>query len=141
MWLGTSFGRVEAWFLDGSNGAPTATLIFAHGNAELIDHQDAIVTGYRRLGVSVMLCEYRGYGRSTGRPSEDAIVRDHAEAFDRLAARPDRRDNGDPGREATERVPEFGWIHRRLPWPGKGLPNQGPPASQRARRGPGRRRA
>ena len=50
VWLGTSFGRVEAWFFDGSNGAPTATLIFAHGNGELIDHWRLEMEDFTELG-------------------------------------------------------------------------------------------
>jgi hypothetical protein len=60
-------------------------VIYAHGNGELIDNAGRIVRGYRRLGVHVMLCEYRGYGRSAGSPSQKRIVADFVKCRDRLA--------------------------------------------------------
>jgi hypothetical protein len=41
------------------------------------------------MGVTVMLCEYRGYGRSAGSPSEAAITMDFEHFFDRLIAFPE----------------------------------------------------
>jgi len=85
-------GVVEAWFFPapGANSsAPAPAVVFFHGNAELIDHQDPIVAGYRRLGVSVLLPEYRGYGRSAGKPSQTAILQDNLRFLDMLAKRPD----------------------------------------------------
>jgi fermentation-respiration switch protein FrsA (DUF1100 family) len=51
-------------------------VIYCHGNGELIDHQSAIVDQYHRMGVSVLLPEYRGYGRSEGKPSQKGIGQD-----------------------------------------------------------------
>lgn len=91
VWISTPQGKVEAWFVpakthasDKGTGRKPA-VIFAHGNAELIDHADEIVRGYTSLGVHVMLCEYRGYGRSAGTPSEKRIVADFVKCRDRLA--------------------------------------------------------
>lgn len=89
MWLETDEGRVEAWLLPGdgvSADRPGPAVVFAHGNAELIDHWPELLARYRRLGVSVVLPEYRGYGRSAGRPSEDAIRADLRALHARLAA-------------------------------------------------------
>lgn len=88
MWLDTDEGRVEAWLLPGdgvSAARPGPAVVFAHGNAELIDHWPDALSRYRRLGVSVVLPEYRGYGRSAGRPSEDAIQGDLRALHARLA--------------------------------------------------------
>ena len=40
VWLSTSFGRVEAWYLPpiGSHKGPAPLLVFTHGNGELIDY-------------------------------------------------------------------------------------------------------
>jgi pimeloyl-ACP methyl ester carboxylesterase len=48
----------------------------SHGNAELIDHLLDDARQWRRLGFDVVLPEYRGYGRSTGSPSQESIVGD-----------------------------------------------------------------
>jgi fermentation-respiration switch protein FrsA (DUF1100 family) len=41
------------------------------------------------MGISVLLPEYRGYGRSGGDPSEDNITDDFVGAYDLLASRPE----------------------------------------------------
>src|SRR5690606_34255575 len=84
-------GRVEAWLLPGdgvSAERPGPAVVFAHGNAELIDHWPGALARYRRLGVSVVLPEYRGYGRSAGRPSESAIRDDLRALHARLSSHP-----------------------------------------------------
>lgn len=89
-WLETDAGRVEAWFFPGegvSAESPGPAVLFAHGNAEVIDYLPEQLEPYRRMGVSVLVGEYRGYGRSAGSPSEEGIVADFVELFDRLAAR------------------------------------------------------
>ncbi len=85
-------GEVEGWWLPGrgvSASHPGPAVIFAHGNGELIDHWPEALAPYRELGVSVLLPEYRGYGRSPGRPSERAITEDLVRFYDLLVARPE----------------------------------------------------
>ncbi|MFW6050650.1 MAG: alpha/beta hydrolase [Myxococcota bacterium] len=85
-------GRVEGWYLPApgaSTDDPAPAVLFAHGNAELIDYWATILEAYRSMGISVLLPEYRGYGRSAGRPSERAIVEDFVRFHDQLAARPE----------------------------------------------------
>ena len=88
VWLGTSFGRVEAWFFDGSNGTPTATLVFAHGNGELIDHWRLEMEDFADLGVNVLLVEFPGYGHSDGKPSKTTLLETYTQAFDWLIEQP-----------------------------------------------------
>lgn len=78
-WIDSDEGRVEAWFLPGERvdeARPGPAVVFAHGNGELIDHWPRMLDRYRRMGVSLVLAEYRGYGRSAGSPSESAIAED-----------------------------------------------------------------
>ena len=85
-------GSVEAWFsptLAASPDNPAPAVIFCHGNAEIIDQHAAMVAGYRKLGCSVLLPEYRGYGRCAGTPSEKGIVADVIRFHDLLAERED----------------------------------------------------
>lgn len=84
-------GAVEVWFLPGEGvdaDQPGPAVVFAHGNAELIDHWPTALAPYRALGVSVLLPEYRGYGRSAGAPSEAAIAADFRAAHAALVADP-----------------------------------------------------
>ena len=85
-------GSVESWFFPAPSATaenPAPMVVFFHGNAELIDYQDALVQSYRLLGCSVLLPEYRGYGRSAGKPSQEAIVADAVRFHDELIRRDD----------------------------------------------------
>lgn len=96
IWLETRFGRTEAWLLPGegdSRGRRPAVLFF-HGNGEIIDTLPGEMEGFRELGISVLLVEYPGYGRSEGNPSEASITAAALAAYDAVI----RRDDVDPGR-------------------------------------------
>lgn len=82
-------GDVEAWLLRAPHAGPRPVAVFAHGNGELIDHWPDALAPYLDMGISVLLPEYRGYGRSAGRPSEEAIAEDFAWFVDRVRTRPD----------------------------------------------------
>lgn len=91
-WLEEGGTRVEWWFVSAlgeipESGAPT--VFHAHGNAERIDDQVAVWQAYREHGFNVVLCEYRGYGRSEGDPGEEAIVDDFLAVHDLVVRRPD----------------------------------------------------
>jgi len=91
-WLDTDDGKVEAWYAQSdqvSATEPGPAVIFAHGNAEVIDGYIHLVTAWRAMGVSVLLVEFRGYGRSDGVPSQQAITEDAVQFYDRLVARPE----------------------------------------------------
>jgi pimeloyl-ACP methyl ester carboxylesterase len=87
----TPDGEVEAWFLpaDGGSGQKRPLVVFAHGNGELIDDWPDELSPYRRMGVHLLLPEYRGYGRSPGTPSEQAIVGDYLRFYDAIVGRAD----------------------------------------------------
>jgi hypothetical protein len=74
--------RLHAWWWDAGPDAPAVLLL--HGNAGHIGHRIPLAAGLVERGVSVLLLDYRGYGRSEGRPSEAGVRRD-AEAGLRLA--------------------------------------------------------
>ncbi|MCH7819635.1 MAG: alpha/beta hydrolase [Candidatus Marinimicrobia bacterium] len=92
IWLDTSSGRVESWYIPASDSSellPLPAMIIAHGNAELIDHWLPIVDGIREMGLSVLLVEYPGYGRSEGKPSEASLTETFITAYDSLVSKPD----------------------------------------------------
>lgn len=90
-WIEASSGdRVEAWFFRGlgrSADDPGPAAIVFHGNAEIIDHAMPDVQMYRARGISVLVPEYRGYGRSEGLPSRATIGEDMLAFRARLVAR------------------------------------------------------
>ncbi|MFO0696693.1 MAG: alpha/beta hydrolase [Polyangiales bacterium] len=86
----TTEGRTEAWLLPRTRGeSPGPALIFAHGNGELVEDWALPMGPIRDLGLHVLLLEYRGYGRSTGEPSEASVREDFVAFHDQLVARPD----------------------------------------------------
>jgi len=76
VWLPTSFGKVEAWYLPPRAASATSAplLIFTHGNGELIDFWPSEFEPPREWGMGVLLVEYPGYGRSQGSPSQASIT-------------------------------------------------------------------
>ncbi len=70
---------VHGWFLP----APDAklTVLFLHGNAGNISHRLESLQIFHRLGLSSVIIDYRGYGRSTGKPSEQGTYRDALAAW------------------------------------------------------------
>jgi hypothetical protein len=86
LWLELPFGRVECGLLPGAAGqGPAPLLIYAHGNGELIDYWAESFEPLRAAGISILLVEYPGYGRSEGRPSEASIRATLLAAYDRFA--------------------------------------------------------
>lgn len=87
-------GRVEAWWrpaAGASTGRPAPAVMYFQGNAELIDDQRQIADLWHSLGVSVLICEHVGYGRSAGVPRVENDIVNGAAWFDILAAMPEVR--------------------------------------------------
>ena len=81
---------VEAFFLPATTSTgPAPVMIATHGNGELIDWWLEPYETVRQWGVSVVLVEYPGYGRSRGRPGQDTITEVMTAVFDRATARSD----------------------------------------------------
>jgi fermentation-respiration switch protein FrsA (DUF1100 family) len=58
-----------------------------HGNAGNITHRDLSALAILSAGSSVLLLDYRGYGKSEGRPSERGLYRDAEAAYSWLLAK------------------------------------------------------
>ena len=71
--------KLSAWWVPHDSTAGTV-LIF-HGNAGNISHRIDYLTMFHRLGYSSLLVDYRGYGQSTGSPSEHGTYRDAEAAW------------------------------------------------------------
>jgi len=92
IWLETDAGKVESWLLPpdpGSAAGPVPAVIFGHGNGELIDFWPDDLKGFARLGITLLLVEYPGYGRSAGSPSQESITETFVAAYDALTSRKD----------------------------------------------------
>jgi fermentation-respiration switch protein FrsA (DUF1100 family) len=92
IWLDTGGGRVEAWFFPpavNDVAKPAPAVIFAHGNAELIDYWPQELRSFSSHGMGLLLVEYPGYGRSEGTPSQESLLETLMVAYDTLVTRED----------------------------------------------------
>lgn len=56
-------------------------VLFLHGNAGNISHRGDSIAIFHRLGLNVLIVDYRGYGQSSGKPSEAGLYRDALTAW------------------------------------------------------------
>jgi fermentation-respiration switch protein FrsA (DUF1100 family) len=74
-----SSGTVAAKFYE--NPQAEYTILFSHGNAEDIGTIEPFIQKLRDLGFNVLTYDYRGYGLSSGSPSEENAYADIAVAY------------------------------------------------------------
>jgi len=74
--------RVLAWYGAAALGEPT--ILYFHGNGGSLVTRTERIAKYMARGLGVFMMTYRGYGGSTGRPSEKANVSDAKAAYDAL---------------------------------------------------------
>lgn len=56
--------------------AALPTILYFHGNGEVAGDHDALAPLYREAGANLFVTEFRGYGRSSGRPTFEHLVSD-----------------------------------------------------------------
>lgn len=73
---------IAAWYIPaGSNPDKGITLLDCHGNAgDIGDRVNSILT-FHKLGLNVLIFDYRGYGRSSGKPTEEGTYKDSLAAW------------------------------------------------------------
>jgi fermentation-respiration switch protein FrsA (DUF1100 family) len=77
--------KLHGWYVP--HDQPRAVVLFAHGNAGNLSHRYELLEDLNELGVSTMIFDYRGYGKSEGVPSEAGILADARAARAWLAKR------------------------------------------------------
>jgi fermentation-respiration switch protein FrsA (DUF1100 family) len=77
--------RLHGWFVpaQAARGA-TWTVLFFHGNAGNISHRIDYLSMFHRLGYQTFIFDYRGYGQSSGAPSESGTYIDAEAAWNYL---------------------------------------------------------
>jgi uncharacterized protein len=88
--------RLHGWFLPAA-GERAGSILFLHGNAENISTHIASVAWMPAEGFDVLLLDYRGYGRSEGKPGLAGAHLDVEAALETLLSMP----KVDPGRIAV----------------------------------------
>ena len=71
--------KINGWFVPAPE--PRGTLLFFHGNAGNISRRLDSIEIFRDLGFSVFIIDYRGYGKSEGRPSFSGVAEDAEAAW------------------------------------------------------------
>jgi uncharacterized protein len=72
--------RINAWYFPATNAASPVFLV-CHGNAGNISHRLDLASLLLEAGGGVLFVEYRGYGRSDGKPGEENTYRDAQAAY------------------------------------------------------------
>jgi len=80
--------RLHGWFLP-ATGVAKGTVVHLHGNAANVSNHLPLVSWMPGRGYNVLMIDYRGFGRSEGKPSLDGIVEDAAAALGYLRTRSD----------------------------------------------------
>jgi uncharacterized protein len=80
VWLSSEDGtRVFGWYAASAQAAPT--LLWCHGNAGNLIHRLDNLALLHRAGLTVFIFDYRGYGRSAGKPTEEGLYQDARAAY------------------------------------------------------------
>ena len=67
--------KLHGWYVPHENAR--AIVLFCHGNGGNLSHRiDMLQILHRHVGASVMIFDYRGYGRSEGKPNETGVLLD-----------------------------------------------------------------
>ncbi|MCK5481725.1 MAG: alpha/beta hydrolase [Gammaproteobacteria bacterium] len=74
--------QLDAWFVPANQAR--GVVLFCHGNAGNISHRLDSIRLFHEFGLSVLIFDYRGYGQSTGKPTEKGTYRDADAAWDYL---------------------------------------------------------
>jgi len=73
---------LQAWWVPAENAR--GVVLFFHGNAGNISHRLDYLQMFNRLRYTTFIVDYRGYGKSTGSPSEEGTYRDAEAAWEYL---------------------------------------------------------
>ena len=63
-------------------GSTAGTILFFHGNGEIVADYHDLGPIYVQMGINFLPVDYRGYGRSSGKPSVSAMMADAHVLFD-----------------------------------------------------------
>lgn len=82
-WFETSDGKtLHGWYIPHPDS--NHILLFSHGNAGNISHRLSFIELLNERGLSIFIYDYRGYGKSEGRPAENGLYKDIHAAWNYL---------------------------------------------------------
>jgi len=77
---------IDGWFVPCTEGGKPAklTVLFCHGNGGDMGDRVGSLATFNRLGYNALIFDYRGYGESTGKPTEEGTYKDVLACWDYL---------------------------------------------------------
>ncbi|MCA9062924.1 MAG: alpha/beta hydrolase [Planctomycetaceae bacterium] len=84
-WIDVDKEKIHAWYCPVDPEQRRACLLYCHGNAGNISYLAAYLAALQKAKIAVLAFDYRGYGKSEGKPSKDGILRDASAARTRFA--------------------------------------------------------
>jgi len=92
VFLVTEDGKnLHGWFMPGDNAG--YTVLFLHGNGGNMSHRLEKIALLHNLKLNIFIFDYRGYGKSTGSPSERGLYKDAETAYEYLTKKRKIRDD------------------------------------------------
>lgn len=85
IWLRSGRQRIHAWWKPFEPGS--SAVLFLHGNAGNVTHRVRHILAWQQAGASILVIDYRGYGRSEGRPTEAGLYEDALAGYRYLRGR------------------------------------------------------
>ena len=81
---------LQGWFIPGgADSGSNITWLWFHGNGGNIGHRiGELALAHHRTGANIFIFDYRGYGESEGKPSEQGTYLDSRAALNYLRSRP-----------------------------------------------------
>lgn len=84
--------KLSAWYVHARR--PIGTVLHCHGNAGNISHRIQLLAALHAARLDTLIFDYRGYGHSEGKASEEGTYRDAEAAWDYLV----KQKHADPNR-------------------------------------------
>jgi len=81
-WVENGAVRLSCYYHRRNAHPDAKTVIYFHGNGEIVADYDEIASLYNRHGVNFFPVDYRGSGRSGGTPTVTAMMKDCRRVFD-----------------------------------------------------------
>lgn len=78
---------LHAWFVPAEKQPAVVSTVFLHGNAGNLTHREPHIQAVTGAGSDLLILDYRGYGKSSGSPSEEGVYLDAVAGYDWLRTR------------------------------------------------------
>ena len=80
----TDGARLNGWYFPAKTNSTDRVILLCHGNAGNLSHRLELIDVLLKAGAGVFAFDYRGYGRSSGKPSEKGVCLDAEAAWEWL---------------------------------------------------------